>query len=121
MTKLLAGRHILVVEDEMLVLLLIEDILFDLGCESVSAAATVDRALALIHAQDFDAATLDMNLNGTGTDAVADALAAREVPFVFATGHGTQAIRTSHRERPVLRKPFQESELVSIVTGLVSR
>ena len=49
----------------MLVLMMIEDMLADLGCESVTAAATVDQALALIDAQVFDAAMLDMNLNGS--------------------------------------------------------
>ena len=63
--KLLSGRRVLVVEDEMLVLMNIEDMLADLGCESVTAAATVDQAMALIEAQVFDAAMLDMNLNGT--------------------------------------------------------
>jgi len=39
MNKLLSGRRVLVVEDEMMVLMMIEDMLADLGCESVSAAA----------------------------------------------------------------------------------
>ena len=39
MDKLLSGRRILVVEDEMMVLMMIEDMLGDLGCESVTAAA----------------------------------------------------------------------------------
>jgi hypothetical protein len=47
--KLLSGRRVLVVEDEMLVLIMIEDMLADLGCKSVAAAATVDKALALIN------------------------------------------------------------------------
>ncbi len=46
MDKLLSGRRVLVVEDEMLVLFMIEDMLADLGCESVTAAATVNQALA---------------------------------------------------------------------------
>lgn len=54
MNKLLSGRRVLVVEDEMLVLLMIEDMLADLGCESVTAAATVDQALAAIDNQIFD-------------------------------------------------------------------
>nr|WMC98649.1 hypothetical protein RAR13_08140 [Aminobacter aminovorans] len=70
----------------MLVLLMIEDMLADLGCVSVIAAATVEQALALITAHDFDAAMVDMNLNGDNTYVVADALAARGVPFVFSTG-----------------------------------
>ncbi len=64
MDDLLSGRQVLVVEDEMLVLLNLEDMLADLGCGSVSAAATVDQALALIEEQTFDAAMLDVNLDG---------------------------------------------------------
>ena len=51
----------------MMILMIIEDMLADLGCESVTAAATVDQALALIDAQVFDAAMLDMNLNGNNS------------------------------------------------------
>ena len=94
MNKLLSGRRVLVVEDEMMILMIIEDMLADLGCESVTAAATVDQALALIDAQVFDAAMLDMNLNGNKSHAVADALAARGVPFVFSTGYSGLDMRT---------------------------
>jgi CheY-like chemotaxis protein len=65
MDKLLSGRRVLVVEDEMLVLIMIEDMLADLGCKSVTSAATIDKALALIDAQAFDFALLDINLNGS--------------------------------------------------------
>ena len=48
--QLLSGRRVLVVEDEMLILMTIEDMLADLGCTSIAAAATIERALALIEA-----------------------------------------------------------------------
>ena len=83
MDKLLSGRRLLVVEDETLVLLMIEDMLTDLGCESVTFAATVDKALALIDSQVFDAAMLDMNLSGNTSHSVAEALIVRGVPFVY--------------------------------------
>ena len=54
MDELLSGRRVLVVEDEMLVLMMIEDMLADLGCKSVTSAATINKALALIVAQAFD-------------------------------------------------------------------
>ena len=73
----------------------------------MTAAATVDQALALIDAQVFDAAMLDMNLNGNKSHAVADALAARGVPFVFSTGYSGQDMRDGYRDRPVLKKPFR--------------
>ncbi len=69
MDKLLSGRRVLVVEDEMLVLLMTEGMLADLGCESVTAAATVDQALALIDGQTFDAAIRDKNLRGNKSHA----------------------------------------------------
>ena len=86
MDKLLSGRRALVVEDEMLVLMMIEDMLADLGCKSVTSAATVDKALALIDAQAFDFAILDINLNGRDSHQVAEALSARGVPLVYSTG-----------------------------------
>jgi len=80
MDKLLSGRRILVVEDEMMVLMVTEDMLADLGCESVAVAATVEQALALIDAHGFDAAMLDVNLNGNKSYPVADLLVKRGVP-----------------------------------------
>jgi len=107
MTKMLSGRHILVVEDEMMVLFLIEGILEDLGCTSVATAATVEQALAMIGTQTFDAAMLDSNLNGVRSDRVAEALDARGVPFFFSTGYSDLAKKEGYRERHVLKKPFQ--------------
>jgi CheY-like chemotaxis protein len=116
--NLLSGRQILVVEDEMLVLIMIEDMLADLGCTSVTSAATVDKALALIEAQAFDVALLDMNLNGNDSHPVAEALSARGVPFVYATGNAGQSLRDGYSDRPVLKKPFKYEELAAILTRL---
>lgn len=119
MDKVLAGRSILVVEDEMLVLLNVEDMLADLGCTAVSAAANADRALALIDAQDFDLAMVDVNLDGRKSYAVADALAARGVPFVFSTGYSGESLDEGYRDRPVLGKPYRDVELAEALTGLI--
>ena len=94
--------------------------LADLGCESVTAAATVDQALALIDAQVFDAAMLDMNLNGNKSYAVADALAARGVPFAFSTGYSDHdKDGKNYAERAVLGKPYRIEDLVEILTRLL--
>lgn len=106
MNKLLAGRCVLVVEDEMLILMMIEDMLSDLGCESVVTASSVDQALAKIDAHAFDAAILDSNLDGSSSDPIAEALAARGVPFFFATGQKNGGIGSGSQGRPVLKKPF---------------
>jgi CheY-like chemotaxis protein len=119
MDRSLSRRRILVVEDEMLILIMIEDMLADHGCKNVTVAATIDMALALIDAQTFDIAMLDMNVNGNKTYSVADALGARGVPFVFSTGYSGQEMRNGYRDRPVLRKPFGERELIDTLTGLL--
>jgi CheY-like chemotaxis protein len=121
MDKSLSGRRVLVVEDEMMVLIFIEDVLAGFGCGSVTAAATVEQALSLINAQDFDVAMLDVNLNGKKSYPVADALVARGVPFFFSTGYSNHGIRDGYHDRPVLNKPFQSEDLVEMLTRLLSR
>ena len=102
----------------MLVLIMIEDMLADLGCKSVTSAATVDKALTLINEQVFDVAMLDMNLNGNDSHVVAEALAARGVPFFYSTGNTSQSLRDGYSDRPVLKKPFKYEELAAILTRL---
>ena len=120
MDKFLSGRRILVVEDEMMVLMVIEAMLADIGCESVTAAATVDQALALIDAKVFDAAMLDVNLNGSTSYPVADALAARGIPFIFASGYNGHGMKKGYSDRPLLSKPFQLNDLIRVFTRLFS-
>jgi len=119
MDKSLSSRRILVVEDEMLNLAMLEDILTEAGCESVAAAATIDQAIDLIDERVFDAALLDIKLRGKHGYAVADALAARGVPFVFVTGNSVRDIEDGYRDRPVLRKPFKQEKLINALTGLL--
>ena len=101
----------------MLVLMLVEDMLADLGCTSVKAAASVEQALKLIAENDFDVAMLDMNLNGDRTHAVADALAAKAVPVLFATGYAGR-IHEGHGGRPILNKPYRPHQLATILIEL---
>lgn len=117
MNKLLSNRRVLVVEDEMMILIFLEDMLADLGCDSITAAATVDQALALIDEQSFDAVLLDMNLNGDKTCVVADKLAACGTPFIFCTGNDHK-IWKDHRDRAVLKKPFKYEDLEEMLTHL---
>jgi len=119
MNRLLAGRRVLVVEDEMLVLMLAEDLLEDLGCTAITAAATVEQALDLIALNPFDVAMVDMNLNGDRTHAVAEALAKVGVPFVFATGYAGR-MREGYGDRPILTKPYESHQLATILASLLA-
>jgi DNA-binding NtrC family response regulator len=119
MSSLLSGRHILVVEDEMQISLMIEDMLADLGCEAVTSAATADVAVDLVDRQTFDAALLDMNLNGASSRLVAQALEARGIPFAIATGNSVDDMWDDFRGRAILRKPFQYGDLAGILARLL--
>ena len=80
----------------------------------------MDDALALIESRDMDLAILDVNLNGTESYPVADALAARGVPFMFATGYGGEGLRESYRHVPVMRKPFQQRDVEELLSQALS-
>lgn len=103
----------------MLVLMNIEGALADLGCGAVSAAATVDRALALMEAQRFDLAMLDVNLGGETSYLVADTLALRSIPFAFSTGYSQHRIEARFGDRPVLRKPYTEEQMGAVLLSLM--
>jgi CheY-like chemotaxis protein len=106
-----AARRILIVEDEMMIAMMIEDFLQELGWDVVGSAGGTERAIALARATDIDAAILDVNLNGRDTFAVADILRERQIPFVFATGYGADGVTDRFRGVPTLTKPFQRDEL----------
>jgi CheY-like chemotaxis protein len=101
------GKRILVVEDELMIRMLLEDMLGELGYTIAAEAARIDEALQAAKTADFDLAILDVNLNGEPISPVADALVARGMPFVFATGYGEQGLPETYRGRPTLKKPFQ--------------
>jgi CheY-like chemotaxis protein len=119
MNGMLAGRRVLVVEDEMLILMDIEGMLADVGCESVTAT-TLGQAAALIDAGVFDLAMLDINLNGSNTDVLADKLSARGVPFVFSTGYSGDAVGENYRHLPLLKKPIRPADLIQTLSSLLS-
>lgn len=104
----LEGLRILIVEDETLIAMMLEELLEELGCRIAGAAATVSQALDCLGTpgRQFDAAVLDVNLGGEKVYPVADALAARGVPFLFATGYGTSGVSDWYPERAIIAKPY---------------
>ena len=109
--KVLAGLHILVVEDEVMVAMMLEDMLQDLGC-NVELASRIEEAWASLRKRTPDGVLLDMNVHGQKTVAIAEDLARISVPFLLVTGYGA-----GHGDPPViksaprLQKPFDEEDL----------
>jgi DNA-binding NtrC family response regulator len=109
----LAGKRVLVVEDETLVAMLLEDMIRDLGGVIVGSASRVGRALDAVsaHAGEIDLAVLDVNLCGEEVFPVASALSERAVPFAFSTGYGNSGLPAAWRAYPTLQKPFTHEQV----------
>ncbi len=115
-----AAARILVVEDEYLIRMLLEDMLADLGYSVTAAVGTVAEASELAADGDFNAAILDVNLDGEEIFPVADILAKRGLPFVFITGYGENSLPAEYRNRPALQKPFQPDRLETMLAELLA-
>jgi DNA-binding response OmpR family regulator len=107
----LRGRRILIIEDESMVTMLLQDFLDEIGCEVVGVASRIKEARAKVDSVGFDAAILDVNLNGQQTFAIGRELLARGRVIVFATGYGAGTLPPELRHVPVLQKPFQQEDL----------
>ena len=117
----LAGLRVLVVEDEMMVSMLIEDMLADMGCQVVGPAARLDDAMELARDAEIDCAVLDVNLGGQPIFPLADVLLEKGCPFAFATGYGDAGLREADRGAPVLQKPFREGDLARVLGELKAK
>jgi CheY-like chemotaxis protein len=113
--SILNGKRILVVEDEPIVAMMIEQMIEDMGAQTVGPAASLEQALDLAATADVHVAILDLNLNGQRTSEVAKTLKQRGVPFIFATGYGS-AGGQDLGQKAVLQKPFQMHQFVTALS-----
>jgi CheY-like chemotaxis protein len=115
-----AAPQILVVEDEYLIRMLLEDMLAELGFEVAAAVGSIAEAQQHAKSGAFQAAILDVNVDGQEIFPVADLLAERGLPFVFVTGYGENSLPERFRGRPSLQKPFQAERLKTMLDKLLA-
>lgn len=119
--RVLSGRRILVVEDEYFLADEIERALKNVGVEVLGPVPSVRAALELIAvAPAPEVAVLDVNLDGELVSPVADALAARGVPFVFVSGYDEAALGKQHANALWLEKPVDAASLLRELRRLLS-
>jgi len=116
----LAGRRILIVEDEALIAGQIKSLLLIRGCSVVGPAPRLDKALALARSESFDAAILDVNLSGSRSDPVANTLRERGIPFIVLTGYADSGLSSAFHRAPVVAKPFEAAALMNLVALEIS-
>ena len=114
---ILLGRRLLIVEDDYMIAIDLARELEDRGAEIAGLAGSVEDAKTLIDAQGdrIDGAVLDVNLGAERVYPVADALTARGVPFVFATGYDPWIIPEAYRGIPLCEKPIRATVLARLL------
>lgn len=117
----LAGLKILVIEDEVILFLLVEDMLSELGCAEAWHAISVKDALSVLAERRPDAAVLDVNLAGELAFSIAERLDEARIPFVFVTGYGRSGIPDQWASRPVIQKPFELETLASALASVLRK
>ena len=115
-----APLRVLVVEDEPLVAIMLEDALQDFGYQVIGPVENLKAAIHLAGTERLDTAVLDINIDGTISDAVADKLMARGIPFLFVSGYARD-LGLRFGDVPLLRKPFTTDDLHRAVAALVNR
>ncbi len=115
-----AVRRILVVDDEPLVAILLEDALQEFGYQVVGPVENLRAAIQLANSERIDAAIVDINMDGQVSDAVADKLMERGIPFIFVSGHA-RANGLRYAQVPLLRKPFSVEDLQRALEAILAR
>jgi len=113
-------QRVLIVEDEFLIASMLEAHLVRLGYTVPPIAATVDEALATLDEHEVHVAVIDINLAGTASFPVADALKARGIPFLFTTGYGQSGVPEAYRGYPIVQKPYRIAKLEPVLRGLLT-
>jgi len=121
-TPSIAGHRILLVEDDYFIATNMQSEFEHVGAEVLGPVPSVRAALALIDATpDIDAAVLDINVQEEMVFPVADALQARGVPFLFATGYERAVIPQRFAHVRHHEKPVDPVQLIHMLRGLGGR
>ncbi|HUG45536.1 MAG TPA: response regulator [Sphingomicrobium sp.] len=114
------GQSILVVEDEPLIAMMLEDFLETLGYRVHATCGSVAEAITEAEKGGFDAAILDVNLNGESAWPIASKLRAMQVPFVIATGGHVEPPPQEFREVPTIEKPYTVDRVTPALESVLS-
>jgi CheY-like chemotaxis protein len=107
---------VLIVEDDPIIALGFEDTILDFGVKTVRVASSVAKALEMIVDRAPDFALLDIGLVREKSFAIAERLAALQIPFAFVTGYGGEGrVPEAFASRPRLAKPCSTDALEAVL------
>lgn len=112
------GKRILIVEDEAIIGMMATDMLEEMGATVLGPALNIAQGVSMAETEEADAALVDVNLDGTRSDAVVDVLARRGIPVIYATGYGKVA--ADGNCGTVLKKPYTADALARALAKALS-
>jgi DNA-binding response OmpR family regulator len=113
--RLLAGRRVLVVEDDYFIADEICTTLREHGAEVLGPAPDIERGLNFVRNNDIDCAVLDINLHGNLAFDIASELQQRSTPAIFATGYDRSMLPSQFSDSVRLEKPVDLRALLRAV------
>lgn len=115
----LAGKRILIVEDEYFIASDLTNAMMDEDASVIGPTGDIDEAARLIAEEEPDAAILDVNLNQTSAYPLAADLRDREIPYIFLTGYDAAHLPDEFHSVPVVAKPFAMPAVIDAVQRLI--
>lgn len=117
-----AGKRVLIVEDELLVALSLEDTLRSLGCDVIGPVATLPDAMQVVEEVEADIAILDVNLRGEQVFPAAEILARRAIPLIFCSGFvGAAPLPACFADALQVPKPYTDRVIASALRDVAAR
>lgn len=116
----LAGRQILVIEDDYFLADDLERGLRGAGAEVIGPFSQTDDAHEALRerASSLSAAVLDINVAGAMIYPFAAELRDASIPFIFATGYDARAVPAEFDDVPKLVKPVEQQRLLDVLARI---
>ena len=119
MDESIAGRRVLIVEDDYFLAMEMAAILKRAGAEVIGPVAQAKDALDALSHQP-EAVMLDLRLGDDSSLALASELSGRCVPYVFVTGWPSDLPQV-HGAHTVISKPFEVATMLRALSGALRR
>jgi CheY-like chemotaxis protein len=117
-TRPLAGRLVLVVEDELLISLDLQHALREAGAKVVSAGY-VEAALYMTEQAEVSAAVVDLRLGKGDGASVCQRLQRLGIPFIVHTAYSAADVRLQYPKSPVIRKPARPELIIAALMSVL--
>lgn len=123
-SQLASGRrsmaHILLVEDDADVQMVVSEFLGTLG-HRVSPASSAEQARCLLAGAPVDLAVIDCLMSGEQGSSLAEHASRQGVPIILTSGDPHYIETASEHQFPFLPKPFRLTGLEELIAGILSR